>query len=463
MTILENAPRENIKLPEKLGISTGYFACNIIYQTISTYLLFFYTNVFGLNAAVAATMFLVVRIIDAVANPVWGVMVDKMKAGKRGKYLQWLFFGAIPFTVLSILCFYSPSLSAMGKIIYAYVTYVAMSLAYIVVSLPTSSLPAAMTRNSDQITSLTSYSDFAANVAGMCVSFGVPLLVTKISGSYSGPQSQIGWLATMALYSIIGCLCFFYSVKVIHERYVLSSKEKDSVKISDLFTEFKTNKALVILALIFILSFGMQSIVNSTSSYFVTYNMNQPNMLKWFNLLGSLPSFVLIPMFPLFKKWFGKRGMLVIFFIIEIIGLGILYFGNAHNTALMMVGQLIKSCGMLVATGFIWALVPEVITYSEWVTGRRLNGVLTAVISFMLTFGMALGGVVPGYVLSATGFSAKLAVQTATAMGGIKTVMCTIPAVLVVITIICVLLYPLTDERLAKITAEINDRSKKNA
>lgn len=458
---MENAPRENIKLSEKMGISTGYFACNIIYQTISTYLLFFYTNVFGLSPAVAATMFLVVRIIDAIANPVWGVMVDKMRAGKRGKYLQWLVYGAIPFAVLSILCFYSPSISASGKIIYVYVTYVGMSLAYIVVSLPTSSLPAAMTRNSDQITTLTSFSDFAANLAGLCVSFGVPLLVTKISGSYSGPDSQIGWFLTMALYSIIGCLCFFYSAKVIHERYVLSAEEKNTVKISDLFVEFKTNKALVILALIFVLSFGMMSIVNSTSSYYVTYNMNQPNMLKWFNLVGTLPSFILVPMFPLFKKWLGKRGLLISFFGIEIIGLAMIYFGDAHNTTFIIIAQIVKSCGMLVATGFIWALVPEVITYSEYVTGRRLNGVLTAVISFMLTFGMALGGVVPGYILSATGFSAKLAVQTPSALMGIKTLMCTIPAAIIIVTIILVIMYPLSDEKLAKITAEINAWPKK--
>lgn len=458
---MENAPRENIKLSEKLGISTGYFANNIIYQTIATYLLFFYTNVDGLNPAVAATMFLVVRIIDAIGNPVWGVMVDKMKAGKRGKYLQWLVYGAIPFTVLSILCFYSPSLSATGKIVYAYVTYVGMSLANIIVSLPTSSLTATMTRNSDQITTLTSYSDFAANLAGLFVSFGVPFLVTKISGSYSGPHSQIGWFVTMAIYSIIGCFCLFYTASVVHERYVLSTEERASVKVSDLFTVFKSNKALVILAFIFILSFGMMSITNSTSSYFVTYNMNQSNMLKWFNMLGALPSFVLVPMFPLLKKWFGKRGMLIIFSVVTIIGFGILYLGNPHNTTLMMVGQLIKSCGMVVATGYIWALVPEVITYSEWKTGRRLNGVLTAVISFMLTFGMALGGVVPGYVLSATGFSAKLATQTPGAMDGIKMVMCAIPSAIIVVIIILVALYPLTDERLAKITAEINQRNKK--
>lgn len=458
---MENAPKENIKLSEKMGIGTAYFACNIIYQTISTYLLFYYTNVFGLNPAVAATMFLVVRIIDAIGNPVWGVMVDKFKAGKHGKYLQWLVYGAIPFTVLSILCFYSPNIASTGKIIYAYVTYVAMSLAYIMVSLPTSSLPAAMTRNSDQITMLTSFSDFAANLAGLCVSFGVPLLVTKISGSYTGPHSRIDWLLTMSLYSIIGCFCFFYSAKVIHERYVLSSEERDSVKFSDLFTEFKTNRALVILALIFVLSFGMMSIVNSSSSYFVTYNMGKPNMLKWFNLLGTLPSFVLIPMFPLLKKWLGKKGLLITFFIIEIVGLGVLYFGNAHNTFLIMVGQFIKSCGMLVATGFIWALVPEVITYSEWKTGRRLNGVLTAVISFMLTFGMALGGVVPGYVLQATGFSAKLATQTPAALNGIKALMSLIPAAIIVVTIILVMMYPLSDKKLAKITAEINARSKK--
>lgn len=135
--------KTDVKLPwrEKFGWATGDFAQNLIYTTISTYLLFFYTNVYGLPAADAATMFLVVRLIDAINDPIVGTIVDKHTT-RWGKYRGWLLYMSIPLAVLAMLCFHVPNVGAMGKLVYAYVTYVGLSVIYTTVNIPYGSLNA---------------------------------------------------------------------------------------------------------------------------------------------------------------------------------------------------------------------------------------------------------------------------------------------------------------------------------
>ena len=145
----------DIKLPwrQKFGWATGDFAQNLIYTTISTYLLFFYTNVYGLPAADAATMFLIVRLIDAINDPIVGTFIDKHTT-RFGKYRGYLLYMGLPLAVLAMLCFYVPDFSQMGKLVYAYVTYVGLSVIYTTVNIPYGSLNAAMTRNNKELVSM---------------------------------------------------------------------------------------------------------------------------------------------------------------------------------------------------------------------------------------------------------------------------------------------------------------------
>ena len=168
----------DIKLPwrQKFGWATGDFAQNLIYTTISTYLLFFYTNVYGLPAADAATMFLIVRLIDAINDPIVGTFIDKHTT-RFGKYRGYLLYMGLPLAVLAMLCFYVPDFSQMGKLVYAYVTYVGLSVIYTTVNIPYGSLNAAMTRNNKELVSMSSIRMFLANMGSLTVSFGVPVCV----------------------------------------------------------------------------------------------------------------------------------------------------------------------------------------------------------------------------------------------------------------------------------------------
>ena len=312
----------------RIGFGGGDLAQNLIYQTISMYLLFFYTDIFGLSPATAATMFLVVRLVDVLWDPLVGAFVDKHNP-KWGKYRSYLVLAGLPLTVLAILCFWNPFGDASGaglwKTVYAYVTYVGLSMLYTLVNVPYGALNSSLSRDTDEVTILTSVRMFMANVGGLAVAAGVPILVAALAKG-----SEFPWKMAM------------------------------------------------------------------------------------FMGLGSLPSFIFMPLVPAIKRKVGKKNMFYIFLAVAIVGMAMLYvisrLGRVEdNIVLVYVAQFVKSTGVIVATGYMWALVPEVISYSEHQTGKRISGIVSALTGIFYKAGMALGGVVPGAVLGWTGYQAAAA------------------------------------------------------
>lgn len=451
---------EATKLPKlsffkMFGYGTGDFAQNLIYNTVSTYLLFFYTNVFGLPPADAATMFLVVRVIDAINDPIVGTLIDK-HTNRFGKYRGFLLYMAVPFAVMAILCFYTPGFGQMGKLIYAYVTYVGLSLIYTTVNIPYGSLNAAMTRDNDEIVKMSSVRMFLANLGGMCVSYGIPIFVKLFSGgSYSGPSARMGWFFTLSMYGIVGALVLVFCFSQTKERITLPADKQANVHVKDLFHQLVINRPLRVLAIFFIITFGLMSVVNSVSSYYVSYNMNRPDLLPLFNLLPGLPAFILVPLTPWMNKTFGKKRLVMGSLILAAVCLTTMYFVPATNVTASFALRIVGQMGITEATTFMWALVPETITYGEWKTGKRENGIVNAIIGFFFKFGMALGGVVPGYVLAAFAFNANHATQSAHSMQGILLVQTLIPVAFLILSIIDFAFYNLTDDQVKKMNDEI--------
>lgn len=304
----------------RIGFGAGDLAQNLIYQTVCMYLLFFYTDIFGLNPAMAATMFLVVRVIDVLWDPLVGTFVDKHNP-RWGKYRSYLLLAGLPLTVLAILCFWNGMEGATptAKLIYAYVTYVGMSMCYTLVNVPYGALNSSLSRDTDEVTVLTSVRMFMANCGGLAVSAGIPILVALLAV----PQAEL------------------------------------------------------------------------------------PIQMALFMGLGSLPAFIFMPMVPAIKRKVGKKNMFYIFLSIAIVGMAMLYaishlVPDFQNSVWIYVAQFIKSTGVIVATGYMWALIPEVITYAEYTSGKRISGIVNALTGIFYKAGMALGGVVPGIVLAAT-------------------------------------------------------------
>jgi GPH family glycoside/pentoside/hexuronide:cation symporter len=185
--------------------------------------------------------------------------------------------------------------------------------------------------------------------------------------------------------------------------------------------------------------------------------------LSVFMGLGSIPAFIFMPMIPAIKRKVGKKGMFYIFLITAIVGMAMLYAISMIESLkeqmwMVYVAQFIKSTGVIVATGYMWALVPEVISYGEYTHGRRISGIVNALTGIFYKAGMALGGVVPGLVLSYVSFNKDAAVQTAFAEQGILWLVSVIPALLLLLAMFIISKYDLDDKRIDEINSEIERR-----
>jgi GPH family glycoside/pentoside/hexuronide:cation symporter len=452
---------------QRIGFGAGDMAQNLIYQTISIWLLFYYTNVFGLDPGVAAVMFLVVRLVDVLWDPIVGTIVDKGNP-KWGKYRSWLILGGIPLVALAILCFWN---GFSGSLVYAYITYVGMSMCYTLVNVPYGALNASLTRDTNEITVLTSTRMFMANLGALCVK-SLPIIIAifapKVNGvaKYDTPDAASAWFITMTIFALVGLALLFFCFSQCKERVVMDQKEAANVKVSDLWMEFVRNKPLRVLAFFFITAFAMMSVSNAADAYFMSYNVEAtPLLTTLFMWLGTIPAFIFMPLVPAIKRKIGKKGMFYLFLGIAIVGMALMYTfvsipATKSNFVLLCIAQFVKSTGIITATGYMWALVPEVIAYGEYTTGKRISGIVNALTGIFFKAGMALGGVVPGLVLALVGFNADADVQTPLALQGILWLVCVIPAILLLLAIFIISKYELTDEKMDQINMEIEARAK---
>ena len=458
---------------QRIGYSSGDLAQNLIYQTVSIWLLFFYTNVFGLKPGVAAVMFLVVRIIDVIWDPIVGTLVDKANP-RWGKYRSWLILGGLPLAAFAMLCFWN---GFSGSLLYAYITYVGLSMCFTLINVPYGALGSSLTRDTDEITVLTSVRMFLANLAGLIIKT-LPLIIAifapkvlnpdtgRMVAVYNTPESARAWFITMSIFALTGLallvFCFFES----RERVVMDEKDSADVKVSDLWMELVRNRPLRILSFFFIISFTTMSISNVADSFFMTYNIGAtPFMTTAFMWLGTIPAFIFLPLVPAIKKKIGKNGMFRLFLGIAIVGMVLMYLSVSFPSLkrcfpLLCVIQFVKSTGILVATGYMWALVPEVVTFGEYTTGRRVAGIVNALICIFMKAGMALGGTIPGLVLAWVGFNSASQAQTPLAEQGILWLVTLIPALLFLLAIFVIGKYELSDKVMDEINSTITKRPK---
>ena len=447
---------------QRIGFGSGDLAQNLIFQTTCMYLLFFYTDIYGLNAVDVSVMFTVGNIANVIWDPIVGTLIDKHNP-RLGKYRSYLVFVGIPLTGFAILCFwngYAPSL------LYAYVTYISMTLLYTFINVPYGALNSSLTRDTDEITILTSVRMFMANCGGLAVGSGLPLLIAHFTDEEAEglPKDPAAWFTTMTIYGLVGLALLLFCFSQCKERVVMDKAESANVKVSDLWMEFLGNRPLRIIALFFITAFAMMSIGNAAGAYFINCNMHgSADQLSIFMGLGSAPSFIFMPLVPLIKKLVGKKNMFYIFLGTAILGMAMLYVVakmEHPDMRLVYVAQLVKSTGVIVATGYMWALVPEVISYGEYKSGKRIAGIVNALTGIFFKAGMTLGSVVAPAILAYVAYNPETTTQTPLAQEGILWLVCVLPAALLLLAIFIISKYELTDEAIERINKEIENRAK---
>ena len=447
---------------QRIGFGSGDLAQNLIFQVTCTYLTFFYTDIYGLDPLAVTLMLTVGNVANVIWDPIVGALIEK-NSPKLGKYRSYLLYVGIPLSIFAILCFYD---GFKPSLVYAYITYISMTLLYTFINVPYGALNSSLTRDTNEITILTSVRMFMANVGGLAVNSGLPLVIGLFAVTKTAelPKESHAWFLTMTLYAIIGLALLVFCFSQCKERVVMDAKESENVKISDLWMEFVKNRPLRIIAFFFITAFAMMSIGNAAGAYFINSNLHGTAAeLSIFMALGSIPSFIFMPLVPAIKKAIGKKNMFYAFLSCAIVGMAMLYVIAKMETPSMTwvyIAQFIKSTGVIVATGYMWALVPEVISYGEWKSGKRIAGIVNALTGIFFKAGMTLGGIVTPAVLAYVAYNSETIDQSPLAEEGILWLVCVIPAALLALAMFIISKYELTDDKIDAINKEIEARAK---
>lgn len=418
---MENAISK-LSFKEKVGYSLGDTASHFVWDMVGFWLLFFYTDVYGISAAAAGTIMLIARFWDMAIDPIIGVVSDRTNT-RWGKFRPYILFGAIPYAVLAILTFTTPNFGEVGKIIYAGATYVLLMTAYAFINLPYSALGAVMSADTYERAGLNTYR-FIAGFIGQFIVTGLALTLAKYFGG--GDKAQ-GFQYTVFLFAGLSLVFFFITFKTTKERVQPPKEQKNSLK-EDIGNLFK-NKAWVILAIVGIVSFIMFAMQNAAIAYYFKYYLGREDNVQLFNVIGTIALIVALPLSKPLAKRFGNKNVFIGSSLISGLFFILIYLPGVTNITTIYVFNIIAKMAYAPAVPLLWTMIADSADYGEWKSGRRSTGLYFSAAVFAQKAGWGIGAAIAGWILTISQFVPNVE-QSETAITGIKLLVSVIPGIL---------------------------------
>ena len=435
---------------EKVGYGLGDTASNFYFQMFMIYLTFYYTDIFGISPAAVGTMLLVTRIWDTFNDPLMGIIADRTRT-KWGKFRPYLIWMVIPFAVIGVFTFTTPDISYNGKIIYAYITYTLMMMAYTAINIPYSALMGVISPNSLVRTSLSSYR-FVLAMVGTFIVQGATLPMVKFFGQ--GDQ-QKGFQMAMVVYAIAAIILFVITFATTKERVQPPKEQKSNLK-EDL-KDLLANKPWLILFVIGIFTLSNISIRSASIVYYFKYYVGNEDLSSLFMVLGTAGVIVGVMLTEPLSKRFGKRNLYMFLMGLTAILTAAFYLVPKEQIVAVFALHIIISTVMGPTAPLIWAMYADTADYSEWKSGRRATGLVFSAATFAQKFGWTIGGAIGGWLLAYYGFKANVE-QTVETQNGIRLMISIIPAIGALLSTLTVRFYKLDDQLMKTIEIELKER-----
>lgn len=475
---------EKISMREKVGFSLGDGAANFIFQTIMLLQLSFYTDSFGISAAAAGWLFLVARLIGAVADPVMGVLADRTDT-RWGKFRPWILWTAVPFGIIGFLAFTTPDFGPSGKLIYAYITYILLMIIYSANNVPYAALSGVITGDMAERNSISSIRFIFVTIATLAIQgFALPMV-----NHYGEGNSAKGYQITMGIFSVLAVIFLLVTFFTTKERIKPAIKEPMPLKqdISDLLK----NKPWLIMFLVFTMMFIFLGIRNSILLYFFKYYLDETSMITMLevfnrglfglidklgmigpnadiagnafsiiNIISQLACILgLVVSRPLANR-FGKRDVFRSGLVLAVIFATLFIMISPENVGLTLILQtLFQFMWGVAAMSLPWAMMADVADFSEWKNNRRATALTFAGIIIGLKVGLAIGGALAGSLLNMYGYVANIE-QTAHTQFGIRMITSIWPSVFLIIGIVLLFFYQINKTTEIKMQDELAERRK---
>jgi GPH family glycoside/pentoside/hexuronide:cation symporter len=404
--------KQTLSFAEKFGYSLGDLAANFVFQALLALQLDFYTHTFGLTAAQAGTMTLVIGLGVAFLNPVMGIIADRTNT-KWGKFRPWLLWTSLPFGVICVLTFTTPNISPGAKVIYAWTTYFLLRLIYTVNNVPYASLNAVMTSDPDERNSIATYRQIAANSAGFIIaSLAIPMV------RYFGHGNDaLGYQLTMGLLSVLSIIFFIVAFVTTKERIQPNPQQRNSLSqdLSDLFA----NGPFIVLFMATLFYFAAIVVRGSVMLPYFRFVSGNVDLFSWFSGFGLASLILGVACSTAVTRRMGKRFLFIVSMTLAGLLSAALFVIPPQATAVIIGAEVLRQFSFGLSGPLIWSMMGDVADYGEWKTGRRASGTVTSAVVFALWAGLALGGAIPGWLLQTYGFVSKGDVQTPHAQSGI--------------------------------------------
>lgn len=469
-----------LSITEKIGYSLGDLAANLVFQTLMTYLAYFYTDIYGLESADATAIMFIVGTIAAFGfNPIIGALADRTYS-KWGKFRPWILYTSIPLGIISVMAFSTPDFSYNGKVIYAVITYTLLLLLYASSNLPYSALSGVITGDMKERNSISSYRFVAVMFAQFFVQvFMLPIIIYAGAGDKAlGIEIVMTWLA------IIGTIMLLITFFTTKERIIPTEEQKSSVveDVKDLLTNRPWLIMLILTTLTFIslamkggsyvyyfenyideprLTVFISPILDYLSSVGINFFGNDPVSAGFglFNAGGIIFMIFGIGLSKTLADKYGKRNIFASFLFISTIFIILFYFFDKTSVELMFGSQILHGFFYGITIPLLWAMIADVADYSEWKNNRRATAIIFSAMMVGLKLGLTIGGGLVVQILGDFGYEAnKELAQSEHVIQGVKLLVSIYPSIPFLIGIVLLFFYEINKKMETQIEIDLRDR-----
>lgn len=435
---------------EIVGYGLGDMGFNFYWTNISTFLLIFYTDVFGITAAAAATMLFVVKIFNAFTDPMIGAFADRTQT-RWGKFRPYLLFMPLPLAVIGVLTYSTPDLGPTGKLVWAYVTYLLLMTVYTSVNLPYSALSGVISGDARERNAINAARFVAGFAGGTVVTAASPRLVAWLGGG----DPALGWSLTMGFWGLAAALIFAITFSTTTERVRPTRAAPSSVR-QDL-ADLRSNRPWILLFFLALIIMVGITLRMTSAAYYFKYVVNRPELLATFVPAYLLAAAAGTALTPLLTRFIDKRQLMI----------GLMLASTALSAAFLFVDadQILLMYALQIALGLVlgpksplsFSMLADAADYNEWRNGRRATAMTFAASSFAQKLGTAVAVGVIGTLFTTLGYVPNAA-QSAESQAGIVWLMSVIPAAFTLLAAVLMIFYTLDNPAMARIQADLAAR-----
>ena len=459
--------QDALSVGEKIGYGLGDTASNFYWKLFEYFQLIFYTDVFGISAAAAGTMFFVTKLWDAINDPLVGILADRTRTA-WGRFRPYLLWGAIPFAIAGMLTFYTPDLSPTGKLVYAYITYTLVFMAYTFINIPYGALMGVISSSPLERTNVSTFRFVLAFAGGLLIQLLVEPLVAYFGGwemqTVDGKEKlvvldkQTGFFWTVFCFACAAVVLFFITFATTKERVQPVQKTNNNIK-ND-FADLIRNRAWVVLLVVGLLQILAGWTRGSAIAFYFTYYVEQ--QFGFFLVCGTIASILGMLLTGVLTKAFGRKRLMIGMNLAVGLLTAIFFFLRSDQVMLMYAINIALSFAGGPIPVLLWAMYADSADYSEWKNNRRATGLVFSAATFSQKMGGAIGAAIPGFLLAFYSFQPPVdkvqQAQSDETIFGIALMMSLIPAFFFILASASLLFYNLDEATLETIEKDLKQR-----